>query len=76
MAKVKFRDIDEDLIPLDLLRRMDISQLHHTLPTSYPQGSYAGARAAHMRVLYPDLVFGAIASSGLCVLCSCYTTHY
>ena len=28
------------------------------------QGSYAGARAAHMRVLYPDLVFGAIASSG------------
>lgn len=29
------------------------------------QGSYAGARAAHMRVLYPELVFGAIASSGL-----------
>ena len=28
------------------------------------QGSYAGARAAHMRVLYPDLVFGAIGSSG------------
>lgn len=28
------------------------------------KGSYAGARAAHMRVLYPDLVFGAIASSG------------
>ena len=28
------------------------------------QGSYAGARAAHMRVLYPDIVFGAIASSG------------
>ena len=28
------------------------------------QGSYAGARAAHMRVLYPDLVYGAIASSG------------
>lgn len=28
------------------------------------QGSYAGARAAHMRVLYPDLVWGAIASSG------------
>lgn len=28
------------------------------------QGSYAGARAAHMRILYPDLVFGAIASSG------------
>lgn len=29
------------------------------------QGSYAGARAAHMRVLYPDLVFGAIASSAV-----------
>lgn len=29
------------------------------------QGSYAGARAAHMRVLYPDLVYGAIASSGV-----------
>jgi len=28
------------------------------------KGSYAGARAAHMRLLYPDLVFGAIASSG------------
>lgn len=28
------------------------------------QGSYAGARAAHMRVLYPELVYGAIASSG------------
>lgn len=28
------------------------------------QGSYAGARAAHMKVLYPDLVWGAIASSG------------
>lgn len=29
------------------------------------QGSYAGARAAHMRVLYPDLVYGAISSSGV-----------
>src|SRR6266702_8899229 len=33
------------------------------------QGSYAGARAAHMRVLYPDIVFGAIASSGASCLC-------
>ncbi|KAG8748275.1 hypothetical protein FRC10_007665 [Ceratobasidium sp. 414] len=31
----------------------------------YYGGSYAGARAAHMRVLYPDLVFGAIASSAV-----------
>ena len=29
------------------------------------QGSYAGARSAHMRVRYPDIVFGAIASSGV-----------
>jgi hypothetical protein len=28
-------------------------------------GSYAGARAAHMRILYPDLVYGAIASSAV-----------
>ncbi|PIL30738.1 hypothetical protein GSI_06906 [Ganoderma sinense ZZ0214-1] len=31
----------------------------------YYGGSYGGARAAHMRVLYPDIVFGAIASSGV-----------
>ena len=29
------------------------------------KGSYAGARAAHMKVLYPDIVWGAIASSGM-----------
>jgi hypothetical protein len=33
-------------------------------PWIYYGGSYAGARAAHMRVLYPDIVYGAIASSG------------
>ena len=32
--------------------------------TKIVQGSYAGGRAAHMRILYPDLVHGAIASSG------------
>ncbi|KAL7285924.1 hypothetical protein ACG7TL_001038 [Trametes sanguinea] len=31
----------------------------------YYGGSYGGARAAHMRVLYPELVFGAISSSGV-----------
>ncbi|CAE7121416.1 unnamed protein product [Rhizoctonia solani] len=31
----------------------------------YYGGSYAGARAAHMRVLYPHLVYGAIASSAV-----------
>ncbi|THH11148.1 hypothetical protein EW145_g846 [Phellinidium pouzarii] len=34
-------------------------------PWIYYGGSYAGARSAHMRVLYPELVFGAIASSGV-----------
>jgi hypothetical protein len=33
-------------------------------PWIYYGGSYAGARAAHMRVLYPEIVYGAIASSG------------
>ena len=32
-------------------------------PWVYCGGSYGGARAAHMRVLHPDLVYGAIASS-------------
>ncbi|KAI0804685.1 peptidase S28 [Irpex lacteus] len=34
-------------------------------PWIYYGGSYAGARSAMMRVLYPDLVYGAIASSGV-----------
>ncbi|WOO84920.1 putative extracellular serine carboxypeptidase [Vanrija pseudolonga] len=34
-------------------------------PWFYYGGSYAGARAAHMRVEYPDLVWGAIASSAV-----------
>ncbi|ORX39182.1 serine carboxypeptidase S28-domain-containing protein [Kockovaella imperatae] len=34
-------------------------------PWIYYGGSYAGARAAHMRVQYPHLVWGAIASSGV-----------
>ncbi|KAI0365716.1 peptidase S28 [Pilatotrama ljubarskyi] len=52
MAHVKFPGIDEDL-----------TAPGH--PWIYYGGSYAGARAAHMKVLYPDLVFGAIASSGV-----------
>ncbi|SNX81606.1 uncharacterized protein MEPE_00311 [Melanopsichium pennsylvanicum] len=31
----------------------------------YYGGSYPGGRAAHMRLLYPDLVYGAIASSAV-----------
>ncbi|KAF7973001.1 hypothetical protein HWV62_16374 [Athelia sp. TMB] len=52
MANVKFPGIDEDLTAPGK-------------PWIYYGGSYAGARAAHMRVLYPSLVFGAIASSGV-----------
>ncbi|TRM64169.1 serine carboxypeptidase S28-domain-containing protein [Schizophyllum amplum] len=52
MANVKFDGIDEDLTAPGT-------------PWIYYGGSYAGARAAHMRVLYPDLVYGAIASSGV-----------
>ncbi|KAI0278577.1 serine carboxypeptidase S28-domain-containing protein [Russula aff. rugulosa BPL654] len=52
MRNVKFKGIDEDLTAPNT-------------PWIYYGGSYAGARAAHMRVLYPDLVFGAIASSAV-----------
>ncbi|KAL1736475.1 peptidase S28 [Schizophyllum commune] len=52
MANVKFDGIDEDLTAPGT-------------PWIYYGGSYAGARSAHMRVLYPDLVYGAIASSGV-----------
>ncbi|TDL22164.1 peptidase S28 [Rickenella mellea] len=52
MANVKFEGIDSDLTAPGT-------------PWIYYGGSYAGARAAHMRVLYPELVFGAIASSGV-----------
>ncbi|TBU27201.1 peptidase S28 [Dichomitus squalens] len=52
MANVKFPGIDEDL-----------TAPNH--PWIYYGGSYAGARAAHMKVLYPDLVWGAVASSGV-----------
>lgn len=34
-------------------------------PYIYYGGSYAGARSAHMKVLFPELVYGAIASSGV-----------
>ncbi|KAI0260905.1 peptidase S28 [Gloeopeniophorella convolvens] len=52
MRNVKFAGIDEDLTAPGT-------------PWIYYGGSYAGARAAHMRVLYPDIVFGAIASSAV-----------
>ncbi|KAJ7213797.1 peptidase S28 [Mycena rebaudengoi] len=52
MTNVKFAGIPEDLTA------------PHT-PWIYYGGSYAGARSAHMKVLYPDIVFGSIASSGV-----------
>ncbi|KAF7298731.1 hypothetical protein MIND_00820600 [Mycena indigotica] len=52
MANVRFNGIDEDLTAPNT-------------PWIYYGGSYAGARAAHMKILYPDLVYGAIASSGV-----------
>lgn len=45
-------------------------------PWIYYGGSYAGARAAHMRVLYPDLVYGAIASSGVTHATIVYWEYY
>ncbi|THH02794.1 hypothetical protein EW026_g112 [Hermanssonia centrifuga] len=52
MANVKFPGINEDLTAPGT-------------PWIYYGGSYAGSRSAHMRVLYPELVYGAIASSGV-----------
>lgn len=52
MSNVTFPGIHEDLTAPNT-------------PWIYYGGSYAGARAAHMKILYPDLVYGAIASSGV-----------
>ncbi|KAF8628691.1 hypothetical protein AX15_003751 [Amanita polypyramis BW_CC] len=52
MANVKFNGIEEDLTA-------------PRTPWIYYGGSYAGARAAHMRILHPELVYGAIASSAV-----------
>jgi hypothetical protein len=56
--------------PAEVLKLDDPSSLRpKKTPWIYYGGSYAGARAAHMRVEYPDLVWGAIASSGMSLLC-------
>ncbi|KAK7040414.1 putative serine protease EDA2, partial [Favolaschia claudopus] len=52
MTHVKFDGISEDLTAPNT-------------PWIYYGGSYAGARSAHMKVLYPSIVLGAIASSGV-----------
>ncbi|WWD21383.1 hypothetical protein CI109_105868 [Kwoniella shandongensis] len=52
--------------PSSLISLSDPSALHPSnTPWIYYGGSYAGARAAHMRVQYPHLVWGAIASSAV-----------
>ncbi|GJJ13198.1 hypothetical protein Clacol_007449 [Clathrus columnatus] len=47
-----------------------------TRPWIYYGGSYAGARAAHMRVLYPEITFGAIASSAVVHAAVSYWEYY
>ncbi|ORY33065.1 serine carboxypeptidase S28-domain-containing protein [Naematelia encephala] len=52
--------------PASLVDLVDESALHpNNTPWIYYGGSYAGARAAHMRTQYPDIVWGAIASSAV-----------
>jgi hypothetical protein len=51
--------------PSSVLPLVEAGSLHPSnTPWFYYGGSYAGARAAHMRTQYPHLVWGAIASSG------------
>ncbi|KAI0030992.1 peptidase S28 [Vararia minispora EC-137] len=52
MQNVKFEGIEEDLTAPNT-------------PWIYYGGSYAGARAAHMKILYPKTVWGSIASSAV-----------
>ncbi|TFL01721.1 peptidase S28 [Pterulicium gracile] len=54
----------------NFMRTVKLAGIHEDLtapntPWIYYGGSYAGARAAHMRVLYPEITFGAIASSAV-----------
>lgn len=72
MANVKFANISEDLTaPGTPWIYYGVRYLSFSAISSFnadpmvPQGSYAGARSAHMKVRYPDLVYGAIASSGV-----------
>ncbi|SAM70655.1 uncharacterized protein UBRO_00459 [Ustilago bromivora] len=51
----------------DFIRNLDIPGTDNSEKRKiiYYGGSYPGARAAHMRLLYPELVHGAIASSAV-----------
>ena len=81
MKHVNFEGIDEDLTAPRTpwiyygVRFNPTQASSHLRTDELGQGSYAGARAAHMRILYPDLVFGAIASSGRCLLLNRLSHH-
>ncbi|KAG9028191.1 hypothetical protein FRB95_006769 [Tulasnella sp. JGI-2019a] len=63
MRNFKYDPIDEDLSAM-------------FTPWIYYGGSYAGARAAHMRKWYPHLVFGGIASSAVTHAAIDYSDYY
>jgi hypothetical protein len=68
MSNVKFANISEDLTAPGrpwIYYGVRVSTSGCNLALTAEQGSYAGSRAAHMKVVYPDLVYGAIASSGV-----------
>lgn len=54
-------------VPDDVKRKLKDKKIFDPSKTPYIYygGSYAGARAAFMRTEYPDLVYGAIGSSGV-----------
>lgn len=62
------------ILILQFIENFRLPASHHVNPSHslhpnstawiYYGGSYAGARAAHMRTQYPHLIWGAIASSG------------
>ncbi|PWN41397.1 hypothetical protein IE81DRAFT_175405 [Ceraceosorus guamensis] len=45
-------------------------------PVIYYGGSYSGARSAHLRLLYPDLIYGSIASSGVVLAHENYPEYF
>lgn len=67
MRNVKFDGIQEDITAPNtpwIYYGVSPSPVNAVIFLYDVQGSYAGARAAHMRILYPDITYGAIASSG------------
>ena len=62
----------------EFIRRLNISGTENgeKRKVIYYGGSYPGARSAHMRLLYPDLVFGAIASSAVVAAIDEFPEYY